>query len=237
MVRFIDRRAFATAGFEPRRAIGESSLGVLMGICWIALSILSLFAAGIASFDASAALSARTLAWPGLAILFNAITQEALARGYIFQVLQSRTTAITALLVTSLLFTLLHARAFDAPGLPVLNVLLAGILFGLAYLATGNLWLPIGLHFSWNFLLGSLLGGRVSGHMLGADRPWLRLEGPSLWTGGEFGLEGSLAVTIVTAIACWALIRLAPLSKGVLCRTPLNPRPRVGSESRRSGSP
>lgn len=212
MVRWIDRRRFVTVGFEPRHALRDLSVGVLIGACWVAASILPLLLGNVASFQDSPTWSG-TLGWSGLAIFLNAVAQEVLVRGYLFQVVRSATTPSLAILVSSLLFTALHAGAFDRLGLPVLNVFLAGVLFGLACLLTGNLWLPISIHFSWNFLLGAVLGSTVSGKTLGLDQEHLHLSGPSIWTGGPFGLEGSLVVTIVTAGLCLGFlsrVRTAP---------------------------
>jgi hypothetical protein len=85
--------------------------------------------------------------------------------------------------------------------LPAVNVFVAGILFAMAYYITGNLWLPIAIHFTWNLLLGPVLGLTVSGqNQLNSGWQILSIHGPNLWTGGTFGIEGGLMVTIITVI-------------------------------------
>ena len=42
------------------------------------------------------------------------------------------------------------------------NTMLWGVLLGFAYLRTRALWLPIGLHFGWNFAL-PLFGVNLAG--------------------------------------------------------------------------
>src|SRR3989338_8412707 len=79
------------------------------------------------------------------------------------------------------------------------NVFCAGCLFCMSYRFAGNLWFPIAIHFVWNFLLGSVLGLVVSGQShLGKGSRILNLDGPALFTGGAFGLEGGLIVTFTT---------------------------------------
>ena len=71
-------------------------------------------------------------------------------------------------------------------------VLESGILLAAAYFATRTLWLPIGLHFGWNFAEDFIFGVRMSGH---AARPAIvdgTLTGSSFWTGGDYGVESSI---------------------------------------------
>lgn len=80
-----------------------------------------------------------------------------------------------------------------------MNVFLAGALFCLAYGLTGNLRLPTAIHFSWNCLLGLVLGLPVSGSTaLASGGSVLSVEGPARLTGGSFGLEGGWIVTLTT---------------------------------------
>jgi hypothetical protein len=108
--------------------------------------------------------------------------------------------------LSALLFSVYHFGAFKGTWLPAVNVFLAGTLFCLAFGLTGGLWLPISIHFAWNFLLGPALGLTVSGSSgLGSGWRLLEVAGPELWTGGGFGLEGGLVVTLTTAAGALAL--------------------------------
>jgi hypothetical protein len=75
------------------------------------------------------------------------------------------------------------------------------VLLGAAYAATGRLWLPIGLHFGWNFAEGPIFGAAVSGTGIGSGLIEGKFEGPNILTGGQFGPEASVVAVIVCLAA------------------------------------
>src|SRR5581483_7760086 len=84
----------------------------------------------------------------------------------------------------------------------------AGILLAAAYLLTRSLWLPIGLHFGWNFTEGGIFGAAVSGN--GAKGLInTSLSGPQLLSGGAFGPEASVAAVGVCLVAAVVMLVLA----------------------------
>ena len=210
MIRYVDRRSFSTFGFGSARLIPDTILGLVIGLIWLALSLATLWLIGSLTLQPTGQLELSTLAIAALAMMLNTVIQEVLARGYIFQTIQSQTNSNWAIIITSILFVLYHAPAFDGNWLPILNVFCTGVLFGVAYYRTGNLWLPIAIHFTWNFLLGPVLGLSVSGQDLANDWHLFSQQRPSMLPGGAFGIEGSLVVTIVTILGVAALIRWYP---------------------------
>jgi uncharacterized protein len=201
MAHVIDRRSFATLGFAADHWIRDLLLGFGVGTCWLAVSVAILWLARGVQVESGAVMSESFLAWAAAALFINTVTQEVLARSYIFQTIRSQTNATVAVLATALLFMAYHAAAYHGSWLPPLNVFLAGIMFGMAYQLSGNLWLPIGIHFAWNFLISPVLGLAVSGN----SQTWSRwqlmtLQGPTSLSGGAFGLEGGLVVTLTTLL-------------------------------------
>jgi hypothetical protein len=75
-------------------------------------------------------------------------------------------------------------------------------------LAFDSLWLPIGLHFGWNFTEGVVLGAPLSGS--GIDLPGLLVahpSGPELLTGGRFGPEAGLPALLLCLVVAAFLLR------------------------------
>ncbi len=68
---------------------------------------------------------------------------------------------------------------------------MAGLLFGLSYIYTKNLWFPIALHFSWNFFQGTVFGFNVSGKET-YSLIITKENSFNIWNGGNFGFEGSI---------------------------------------------
>ena len=70
----------------------------------------------------------------------------------------------------------------------------------IVYLNSKDLWVPIGVHFTWN-LTQAVLGFAVSGRNDTGVFTLNYLSTSHYLTGGEFGIEGSLIVTVLTLIA------------------------------------
>jgi membrane protease YdiL (CAAX protease family) len=130
--------------------------------------------------------------------------EEVLVRGYAFQVLRTQGGVVTALLLTSGLFSLMHAMNPGIGWIGFLNIFLAGIWLGAARVTSGSLWLPVGMHIGWNFFLGPVFGFPVSGII---ERSVLitRPAGADWITGGAFGPEGGVLATIVLLAGAAAL--------------------------------
>jgi membrane protease YdiL (CAAX protease family) len=210
MARFADKRASATLGFAPYHLMRDILLGICIGLAWLAASLSVLWFFGWISLQPLGALNASTLIIAGVGLIFNTLIQEVLARSYVFQTIRSQINGMWAIFITSLLFMLYHAAGLRGAWLPAFNVFSAGVLFGIAYYLTGNLWLPIAIHVTWNFLLGPVSGLAVSGQDLASQSHVFTLQGPAFFTGGEFGIEGSLIVTMTTLIGIALLLAWYP---------------------------
>lgn len=125
-----------------------------------------------------------------------AFGEELVSRGYIQQNLETRLKIPLSILISSFMFALFHVPGILYNTLPpvsallmLVNLLLGGIMLGLAFAQTRNLWLPIGLHFGWNFMLYHIVGVRGDGLF---QYQSLGLE---VLTGGAAGPEAGLVGT------------------------------------------
>lgn len=157
------------------------------------------------SFDpAGAGPIGQTLAVSLLVFVFAAAAEEILFRGYPLQTLTRARLAWLGVLLTSVPFAAVHLRNPNVvPGFTFINTALAGIWLAVAYLRTRSLWLPIGLHWAWNWAQASLLGLPVSGIERISPAPLLKAMnvGPDWLTGGAYGIEGGAACTVALLIS------------------------------------
>ena len=132
------------------------------------------------------------------------LIEEVLCRGYILGQLLETSNKYIALIISSIIFTALHSFNPNMGTIPILNLFLAGILLGITYIYTKNLWFPIALHFSWNFFQGPIFGFEVSGQEFYAIIQQSRVEDNFL-NGGSFGFEGSLLATILMLVSIFLI--------------------------------
>jgi uncharacterized protein len=141
-------------------------------------------------------------------LLFGALAEELMFRGYPFQHLVKGIGAAGAIAVFSVLYGLLHLKNPGAGRWGVANTMLIGILLSIAYLRTRSLWLPWGIHFGWNATLGSILGLPVSGFRFFNVYARTTATGPWWVTGGGYGVEASAACAfaiLVGILIVWKL--------------------------------
>ncbi len=146
--------------------------------------------------------------------------EEALFRGYPLQTMLRSLPFAFAALPSSFLFAYVHLANPNMPGgllrvLMFTNTALAGLWLAVGYWRTRSMWLPLGLHWAWNWTMGSLLGLPVSGITSLAAAPLVRAtdHGPAWLTGGAYGLEGGLACTaalVVATVFLWRTRLLKP---------------------------
>lgn len=150
------------------------------------------------------------LYWLGITaaiLVVGAVNEELLFRGYPFQRLVEGWGPVGAVALLSGLFGLMHLGNPDPTVLSTVNTMLAGVLLAVAYLRTRGLWLPIGLHFAWNFWMGPALGFPVSGMELPGGMLKAQAGEPAWLTGGSYGPEGSIVTTVVVVAATSWLAR------------------------------
>ncbi|MDC9593943.1 CPBP family intramembrane glutamic endopeptidase [Xenorhabdus sp. IM139775] len=82
-------------------------------------------------------------------LFFVSLAEEALFRGYIQQKLSQWMNPYLALVITSLLFGAAH---FAGGSLLMIFATLAGLIYGLAWLWSGRLWVAVAVHFSLNLM-------------------------------------------------------------------------------------
>lgn len=191
---------------SPRFALRE----FLFGSIWGFVLILSCAALVVALTDVGH-LPGRGFPWRELALVFvpAAVHEELLFRGYPFQKLHARSRWFAIVFVAAV-FAALHSGNAAVTSLGLFNIFLGGVLLSLAWERHQRLWFPIGLHLAWNLTTGPILGHEVSGYEAIETLFVEQGTGPALLTGGDFGIEGSVVMTVTELIAIALLWRRQP---------------------------
>ncbi|WP_040789441.1 CPBP family intramembrane glutamic endopeptidase [Nocardia paucivorans] len=138
-----------------------------------------------------------------------AVAEEVFFRGIVFRLLQGRWGATVALVVSALIFGLVHLINPDASLWGAIAIAVeAGLLLGAVYLATGSLWAAIGLHFGWNVATVALFGTVASGSEARESLFAAVTTGPDWLSGGGFGPEASIVSVLVCSAATVLLLYL-----------------------------
>lgn len=202
--KFVDRRSFNSIGFAIDNNGSNAGTGFFMGALLLcAGTCILFFSKNLVWTDISFSANELFISF-GLMVII-AFAEEIVFRGYILNNLMESVNRWVALLVAAFIFAIAHISNPDFSVVAAINIFLAGILLGVNYIYTKNLWYGIMLHFSWNFLQGPVLGYEVSGQQVKSLFQH-DLQGNKWLTGGGFGFEGSLVATLLCLLAIGALI-------------------------------
>jgi len=182
-----------------RRAISEAMFGAVIGLIFIVVSTTLIVLLGGYSFKWSNE-NISSVVMPIIATsLGAAFVEELIFRGLAFQAIERLGGSWIALTITSLFFGIAHLGNPGATIWGAVSIAIeAGVLLGAAFLWRRNVWFIIGLHFFWNTVQG-LLGIPVSGHP-SSGLFTVEVTGPTLLTGGKFGLEASIIPVIISLL-------------------------------------
>jgi hypothetical protein len=198
-------------------------LGCAIGSLLVIVAVLPVVIWGGVSFRTS--FSSHNLARAAIVVgvlVTGSLAEELMFRGYPFQRLVEAIGPAGAIVVFSALFGVVH---LSNPGASVwgLTVTVAiGVVLSATYLRTRALWLPWGIHFAWNTVLGLLLGLPVSGLRLFNVVIHTSVTGPKWLTGGSYGIEasapGAFAV-VMGLVLVWKLPMIRLENPAVLSQT------------------
>ena len=190
-----------------RQLVPHLSLGLLVGFVFMVLVVCTITALGNA-FESWSGFSWKEQFAALMLFLSVAVAEEVIERGVIFRLVDERWGVWVALLVSALTFGFGHIFNDNATWWSSLAISIeAGLLLGAAYKWSGSLWLPIGIHWAWNYVQGNVFGLAVSGMNAGDTMLVTTVDGPDIVTGGAFGPEASIVTvilgTLLTIVFLW----------------------------------
>jgi membrane protease YdiL (CAAX protease family) len=195
------------------RWLKEFLLGGLAGSALMLLPALILLLGGWVIWHRGS--NGLSVLMPSL-VLFAGVSlaEELLFRGFVFQRLRAGLGPWPAQAIVAGFFLLTHLNNPGMTGgtrvLAAANIVLASVLFGLAFIRTGSLAMPLGLHVMANWVQGGVLGFGVSGESQHGFLEPVFGRYPEWLTGGRFGLEASAPGLVWVGLAVVLLHRWEP---------------------------
>lgn len=199
--RLISKQPLVSAGLGLKNGVREFGEGWLLGMLMVTFGYLLLLLTGMASSTGWHFAFGTFLGWLVL-FLLQPFFEELVFRGYLMSILGRYFNLSVALILSSLVFALVHAWNDGFTSLGFVTISLAGLLFGLLFMKTGRIWLPTGLHAAWNFTQGVIFGFPTSG-IRTYSLTETTTSGPDWLSGGAFGFEGSVLAVLLIVAAIW----------------------------------
>ena len=176
--------------------IPHTLLGLVLGFVYMTLVVGTIDALGCANLSWSD--FSWSLQWQAFMLFLGvAVGEEMIFRGVIFRMIDERWNTTVALIISALIFGFIHLPNNGATWWSSLAISIeAGLMLAAAYKWSGTLWLPIGIHWAWNYVQGNIFGFAVSGTNAGESVIVTTTNGPDIITGGVFGPEASIVAVI-----------------------------------------
>jgi membrane protease YdiL (CAAX protease family) len=213
----VERRSVGVYGLPIRGAFGKLFWqGCLIGLVEVSALVGLIAAFGGYSFGDVALHGKELLRWGVLwavFFVFVGLFEEFLFRGYTQYTLADGIGFWPAAVVLSCSFGAVHLGNPGEGWVGAAGVVAIGLIFAFALRRTGNLWLCVGWHASFDFgetFLYSVPNSGIvfSGHLSNAS-----LHGAKWLTGGTVGPEGSVFSFLTMGIVAVAIHLLFPAKK------------------------
>lgn len=184
---------------------GKLFAGILIGSGLQSLTILVIYLYG--GFRIVAVNPVSILIIPFTVAFTIAIIEEILLRGIVFRITEEKWGSTIALIISGVIFGGIHLINAHVTLISVLCTTFVGVLLAASYMYYRNLWLPIAIHFAWNFTQNGIFGAITSGNEKTSSLLTSKISGPEIITGGQFGPEGSIQAALVCLIAAILIIK------------------------------
>jgi len=221
--KFWDKKSFVSLGLKwNKQAIKDLVFGFILSGLMAALFFILLISFGLLEFngfnfqesslnnsiDFVQFMSIVTLGSMGLMLFEHILVgywEELVFRGYIFQNIVDGLGMVTAIIISCLIYGLIHYTNPNATILSSIIIIGFGFLRIYGYLSTKMLWLSMGMHIGWNFFQGPIFGFAASGHKKATLLQHSFLSDRQYLTGGEFGPEGSIFIIPVLILTIFVM--------------------------------
>lgn len=201
--KFISKERFISIGLDFINYKNDFYQGLAVGTGLISIGFFTLIILNLTSIDLTYFSIYDQIFYFFLFIVVS-LNEEIAIRGYILHNLCQSFNKYIALIISSFVFMGMHLGNPNIGMLPLANLFLAGIFLGVYRIHKNNLWFPIGAHLMWNYLQGPIYGFEVSGNKINSLFEQ-KLQGHEVLTGGNFGYEGSIILTVFLIISIYLM--------------------------------
>ena len=192
---------------SARGIVKNLILGLLIGVALQSLTVLVIYLNN--GLHITSVNPFKFIIIPLTVAFTVAIFEEILIRGIIFRIAEEKLGSYYSLALSAIIFGALHLMNPESSFTSAACVAIeGGLLLGAAYIYSRNLWLPIAIHFAWNFMQSGIFGAVTSGNEKTNSLLTTHFTGPELITGGAFGPEGTIQAIIFCLIATIVLMML-----------------------------
>ena len=199
--RLTEKRSAAGMGFVKRNCVKYYFAGLAIGAAEFAATLGISWLSGSATYEGMPGINVPVFALICVGWLIQGAEEEILCRGWFMTWLSARLPLWAAALINSAFFALLHIFNPGFNFIVFINLTLFGVFMSVVMLRFDSLIPCCAIHSIWNLVQGCVFGLPVSG-ITALPTVWdfELAEGRELWTGGVFGLEGSICETIVLTV-------------------------------------
>lgn len=218
--KLFEKRKPSSLGFRKKGLVAEYGLGILIGAVMITVVVLACVLTGCVELKLAENINIVAIVIYFVAFLLQGMGEEALFRGYLMTTLARQGNIWIAIIFNSLLFSFFHIGNSSFSFIAFINILLFGIFASAYMLKRGSIWGVGAIHSIWNFMQGNIFGFNVSGNPK-MPTVFEATQGSfgSILSGGDFGPEGGLGVTVIMLIAILVVL-LMPTKKSELAPEP-----------------
>lgn len=213
-VKNIEKRSISTLGFFRKNSFIKYLRGFLLGFVAIALQFIILYQFNLLNIEGFNFTSRKILEFSGVLIVLSGwivqgASEEIMFRGWLMSVIGSRNSPILGIGISAVLFAFFHLSNNNISILSIINLIFFGLFSALYVIWEESLWGICAFHTAWNWAQGNIFGFSVSGMKAPGSRlMYIRIKGIEWLTGGKFGLEGGVLVTILLVSGIGILILL-----------------------------
>ena len=198
LFRIVYKRPLNKMGFYANDWFKQLVFGGLFGIIMASSIFIIMLVSGLLQFTgANFGYFANYLLWVGLILYIGVgFFEETLARGFVMTALKTTRNKWIIVILSSLIFGLLHIASPNVTLLSLANITMFGVLLAYLFIKTGRLWAPMGIHITWNFVNGNIFGS-FTNYIAPISIFQVEVMGADWLTGGVFGLGGGVIFSLV----------------------------------------